>query len=353
MKLVVEDLRLGYGEVGVVDGLSFELESGRIGCLLGASGCGKTTVLRAIAGFEPVRAGRILIGGETVAAPGHSLPPEKRGIGMVFQDFALFPHLNVEENIAFGLRRMNPGRRRLRVQELIRLTGLHGLEQRYPHELSGGQQQRAALARALAPSPRVLLLDEPFSSLDAGLRRQMGEELRRMLIDQGTTALLVTHDQQEAFAMADRIGLMADGRLLQWASPYELYHRPACRHVAAFTGRGHYLRAEVADGHLEHALGRTPVPPGLDLAPGQKVEILVRPDDLRPADDGVRARVLSRQFLGAEILYGLALPDGQSVAALFPSHLDHPVGATVRIALDAPHVVLFEPGGNAAMTASV
>src|SRR5699024_9277417 len=188
------------------------------------------------------------------------LAPEKRSVGMVFQDHALFPHLNVAANVGFGLRRLARSERKRRVEELLELTGLGGYSHRYPHELSGGQQQRVALARALAPEPDVLLMDEPFSNLDARLRRHMGEEVRNILKARGTATLLVTHDQQEAFALADRVGLLKDGRMLQWDSPYELYHQPASHYVAAFTGRGSYLRARVEHDTLIHGLGRSPLP---------------------------------------------------------------------------------------------
>ncbi|TVQ41485.1 MAG: ABC transporter ATP-binding protein [Wenzhouxiangella sp.] len=346
MSLVVDDIHLGYGDVPVIKGLSFELKDGEIGCLLGASGCGKTTALRAIAGFEPVRQGEIQVGGQLVSAPGRQVAPEKRSVGMVFQDHALFPHLDVGSNVAFGLRRLSRDERQQRVQHLLELTGLTGLDQRYPHELSGGQQQRVALARALAPEPAVLLMDEPFSNLDTRLRRRMGEEIRGMLKARGTTTLLVTHDQHEAFALADRVGLLKDGRMLQWDSPYQIYHRPATRYVAAFTGRGSYLNATVDHDTLVHALGRSPLPE--ERPRGREVALLIRPDDIRPNPKGTRARVVARQFQGAEILYRLRLDGGEEVTALFPSHDDFDVDSSIGVELDAQHLVLFpadQPSG--------
>jgi len=349
MKLQVRDIELGYDHTPVVQRLDFELDAGEIGCLLGASGCGKTTALRAIAGFQPLRAGEIRIGDTRVSAPGRTVAPEQRGVGMVFQDHALFPHLTVEDNIAFGLRTWSRDARRDRVRQLLALTDLTGLGERYPHELSGGQQQRVALARALAPNPAVLLLDEPFSNLDTGLRRQMGDDIRALLTAQGTTALMVTHDQQEAFALADKVGLMHGGRLLQWDSPYQLYHRPASRYVAAFTGRGSYIRARLKDGTLHHALGTSPAPEEFAEHATEELELLVRPDDLRPDDDGRMARVLSRQFQGADILYQLELPGGEIVGALFPSHDNYPEGSPVSVVLDARHLVLFDPAESEAI----
>lgn len=339
MILEVDDIWLGYEEACVIRGLSFELDIGQIGCLLGASGCGKTTALRAIAGLEPLRAGEIRIDGKTASTPTFRLAPEKRSVGMVFQDHALFPHLNVAANVGFGLRRHSRRERRERVNELLELTGLDGYSHRYPHELSGGQQQRVALARALAPEPDVLLMDEPFSNLDARLRRHMGEEVRNILKARGTATLLVTHDQQEAFALADRVGLLKDGRMLQWDSPYQLYHQPVSHYVAAFTGRGSYLRARVEHDTLIHGLGRSPLP--ADRPEGNELALLIRPDDIRPDAKGPRARVIARQFQGAQILYRLALDTGEEIAALFPSHDDYAVDQAIGVTLDAHHLVLF------------
>ncbi|AIO33451.1 ABC transporter family protein [Burkholderia cenocepacia] len=221
----------------MVDGLSLALPRGDIGCLLGASGCGKTTVLRAIAGFEPVRAGRIVLDGAAVATPTLDVPPERRRIGMMFQDYALFPHLSAADNVAFGLRRMPKPERRARVADMLELVGLAQSAGAYPHELSGGQQQRVALARALAPSPELLLLDEPFSNLDVDTRERLAFELREILKRTGHTAILVTHNQAEAFAIADRIGVMHEGRLAQWDTPHALHHRPASAFVADFVRR--------------------------------------------------------------------------------------------------------------------
>lgn len=339
MILEVDDIHLGYGEEEVIRGLSFGLDKGEIGCLLGASGCGKTTALRAIAGFEPLSSGEIRIAGRVASSATFRLAPEKRSVGMVFQDHALFPHLTVADNTGFGLRKLSSGEKRRRVGELLELTGLDGLSHRYPHELSGGQQQRVALARALAPQPDVLLMDEPFSNLDTRLRRRMGEEIRSILTQRGTATLIVTHDQHEAFTLADRVGLLKDGRMLQWDSPYQLYHRPASHYVAAFTGRGSYLRAHIEGNSLVHALGTSPLPK--DRPEGDNLALLIRPDDIRPDTMGRRARVLDRHFQGAQILYRLELENGEEIAALFPSHDDFAPGEQIGVALDAAHLVLF------------
>ncbi|MEN1728602.1 MAG: ABC transporter ATP-binding protein [Pseudomonadota bacterium] len=349
MTLDVRNIVLGYTDTPVIRGLSFKLEEGEIGCLLGASGCGKTTALRAIAGFETLDEGEIHIGSRLNSTPDSQLAPEKRNVGMVFQDNALFPHLNVADNISFGLGRMRRQARAERIKSLTELTGLSGLEHRYPDELSGGQQQRVALARALAPEPAVLLMDEPFSNLDARLRRRMGEEIRGMLKSRSTTTLLVTHDQQEAFTLADKVGLLKDGRMLQWDTPYELYHRPFNRYVAAFTGRGSYLRARIDQNRLIHALGESRVPE--QRPSGDELALLIRPDDIRPDRDGVLARVVARQFQGADILYRLRLPSDEEVSALFPSHDDFAVDSQIGVGLDAQHLVLF-PADQANMASA-
>lgn len=243
--LELNHIGLAFGSAAgrreVVRDLSLTLATGRIGCLLGASGCGKTTILRAIAGFEPLQTGEIRLAGNVISSPVHQQAAEKRGVGMMFQDYALFPHLSVEENVGFGLRKLSRPARHERVQTLLALVGLAGSAQRYPHELSGGQQQRVALARALAPSPDMLLLDEPFSNLDVDMRERLAFELRDILKQTGHTALLVTHNQAEAFAIADRIGVMDQGRILQWDTPYNLHHHPASPFVAQFIGREHLL----------------------------------------------------------------------------------------------------------------
>ena len=281
MWLIVENISQAYGDKTVLSGLSFRLPAGSIGCLLGPSGCGKTTALRCIAGFEDVADGRILANGEVISRPGETAPPERRGMGMVFQDYALFPHLSVADNVAFGLKGLSAAERRRRAAEVLEVVGLAAESGVYPDELSGGQQQRVALARALAPRPGLLLLDEPFSSLDVGMRVRLGSEIRDILKKLGITALMVTHDQAEAFAVADEIGVMRDGRLEQWDSAYNLYHRPASRFVAEFVGEGAFIPGRVEDdGRVGVELGRLDAPEGNGLAPGDEVEVLLRPDDV-------------------------------------------------------------------------
>lgn len=347
--LVVQDLSLHYGNKAVVEGLSFSLPQGAIACLLGPSGCGKTSVLRAIAGFEPLSGGRIALDGRTLSEPARVLPPEQRRIGMVFQDYALFPHLTVAQNVGFGLKGRPDAARR--VSEMLETVGLAHAGNRYPHELSGGQQQRVALARALAPQPAVLLLDEPFSNLDVALRERLAAEVRDILKATQTTAVLVTHDQHEAFAMADVVGVLADGRLQQWDTAYSLYHQPANRRVANFVGQGAFVPATVLDAHhmrLQLQLGGQggttwPTDEPLAFPPGTRVDVLLRPDDVIHDDASeLKARVVHKAFKGAEFLYTLALADGTEVLSMVPSHHDHAMGEAIGIRLDMSHVVAFE-----------
>ena len=339
-----------YGSHTVVNGVSFRVAAGNIACLLGPSGCGKTTLLRCIAGFEPVAEGEIRLEGITVSRRGFSLPPEKRRIGMVFQDYSLFPHLTIAANIAFGLTSLSTTQRNERIQELLLTIGLSGQENKYPHELSGGQQQRVALARALAPRPELLLLDEPFSNLDVELRERLSLEVRGILKKEGMTAILVTHDQHEAFAMADEIGLAADGRIQQWDTPYNLYHRPANRFVADFVGQGVFLPGTVIDSHrVDVELGRLQSRLPLECMKGCaecgrgcRVEVLLRPDDVVHDDQSpTQAEILHRAFRGAEFLYTLRLASGAEVLSLVPSHHDHAIGERIGIRLDVDHVVAF------------
>jgi iron(III) transport system ATP-binding protein len=336
--LVLDHIDIAYGARTVVEGLSLTLARGRIGCLLGPSGCGKTTVLRAIAGFEPLTAGEIRLDGERVSFPGWELPPERRRIGMVFQDHALFPHLSVADNVAFGLRGVAEARQR--VHQMLETVGLAHAAARYPHELSGGQQQRVALARALAPQPRLLLLDEPFANLDVELRERLGGELRGLLAASQTTALLVTHDQHEAFAIADEIGVMSEGRIQQWDNAYQLYHRPANRFVADFVGEGVFLPGAVSNGtQLRLELGEVRSSHHL---PDGAVDLLLRPDDVMHDDASpLLAEVVAKAFRGAEFLYTLKLPSGATVLSLVPSHHNHAIGERIGIRLELDHVVAF------------
>lgn len=341
--LDLTDIDIAYPPRRVIQDLSLRMICAGIGCLLGPSGCGKTTLLRAIAGFEPVRQGSIRLEGVELSRPGWTLPPEQRRIGLMFQDLALFPHLTIADNVAFGLRGWKAEERRARVRDLLRLVGLDEYAKCYPHQISGGQQQRVALARALAPRPRLLLLDEPFSSLDVTLREDLAREIRAILLREGIGGLLVSHDQFEAFAFADEIGVLHEGRLLQWDTAYNLYHRPADRFVADFIGQGVLLPGRIAEGGwVSTELGEIDGLPPVGYAPGDEVEVLVRPDDVIHDDSSpLTAEVVERAFRGAEFLYTLRLPSGARLLCLAPSHHNHALGQRLGIRLDIDHRVMF------------
>ncbi len=351
MFLEVSDLSVRYPgrPLPAVDSVSLGLPAGGIGVLIGPSGCGKTTLLRAIAGLEKADAGLIRLGGELVSQPGHHVAPESRRIGMVFQDYALFPHLDVNGNIAFGLQGLKPSERSARVAQVLALVGLEQAGHLFAHQLSGGQQQRVALARALAPKPRLLLLDEPFSNLDVELRERLAHELRGILKAAGATALFVTHDQLEAFAIGDVIGVMHEGRLHQWDEAYSLYHRPATRFVADFIGHGVFTPATLheVDGQIvvDTPVGRLsdvaecPLPGAFE---GGQCDVLLRADDIVHDDDApVKAEIIRKAFRGSEFLYTLRLASGHTLMAHVPSHHDHTLGEWIGIRAQVDHVVTF------------
>jgi len=345
--LVIERLSVRYpGQMqAAVADVSLGLARGEIGALIGPSGCGKTTLLRAVAGLERAETGSIVLDGETVSDGQQHLPVERRQIGMVFQDYALFPHLNVRGNVAFGLNRLGVQARQQRVEEVLALVGMAEMHARYPHQLSGGQQQRVALARALAPKPHLLLLDEPFSNLDADLRARLAHEVREILKAAQTTALFVTHDQLEAFAIGDRVGVMRDGALHQWDSAHALYHRPATRFVAEFIGQATFtpatIHAVAGTQVMETALGRWPLAEGTAAQEGP-CELLLRADDIVHDDAApVKAEVVRRVFRGADFLYTLRLASGETVFAQVPSHHNHAPGERIGIRPDLAHIVTF------------
>lgn len=325
-----------YGQVTAINNLNLSVKPGEILAMVGPSGCGKTTVLRLIAGFEKPDGGRITLGGNVVADERKFVPPEKRGVGMVFQEYALFPHLTVYENVSFGIN----GQPHVEIDTIskLKLVGLENVAERYPHELSGGQRQRVALARALAPHPILVLLDEPFSNLDADRRLRMREEVRVILKGINATAIFVTHDQEEALYMGDSLAVMQHGEIVQVGTPEEIFHQPATRFVAEFMGNTDFLPGKVVKKGIETELGL--IPQVVDLPTGTDVEIALRADDVAfEPDPDSKSLVLARQFQGAMNLYRLRLPSGRLLHAYQPHAHIIPPRTRVRVWADPGHAL--------------
>jgi iron(III) transport system ATP-binding protein len=336
----VKNLTKNFGSSVAVDDVSFKVEKGEIFAILGPSGCGKTTTLRLIAGFETPDEGEIKINEKIVAGRGIFVPPEKRNVGLVFQDYALFPHLTLKDNITFGLSRFPDEKREKIVKTMLEFVGLKGYEKRYPHQLSGGQQQRVALARALAPCPIVVLLDEPLSNLDADMRARMRGEMLDILRNAQTTTILVTHDQEEAFSMADHVAVMNYGRIEQLGKPEEIYHRPSTRFVADFVGEADFIDGVIKDGVIETEIGS--FSNKTELEDGTNVQLMIRPDDIAfTLDENGGAVVESRQFKGEENLYHLRLESGKILHSSRSSTLLMEEGARVEIKATPMHIVVF------------
>lgn len=346
--LSVENIECRFGQKVIVDALSFDIAAGEICCLLGPSGCGKTTLLQAIAGFNPIYSGTIELEGRVIASPGDARPPEQRGIGMVFQDYALFPHLTVEANIGFGLKSLPFPERVSRTREALELVQMEGLARRYPHELSGGQQQRVALARALAPKPRLLLMDEPFSNLDTGLRRTLSAEVRQILKTAGMTAIMVTHDRDEAFVVSDRLGVLDNGRLEQWDTPEVVYHRPATPPVASFVSEGVFIDGVVReDRRLETEIGEITLTDD-NWPVGTHLEVFVRPEEVGITRNpgAIVAEVVGKAFMGTQTRYRFRLPSGRELDGILSSRLRYQLGDRVGLAYDTPDLVAFAATGE-------
>ncbi len=328
-----------------VNAITLDLAEGEILGLLGPSGCGKTTLLRLIAGFEKPQSGTIVLAEQTVASRRHWVAPERRDVGMVFQDYALFPHLSVAKNVAFGLQ--NPRRKmtQTQIQSLteaaIATVGLTGLDQRYPHELSGGQQQRVALARALAPKPALILLDEPLSNLDVQVRLRLRQEIRDVLKSTGTSAVFVTHDQEEALSVCDRIAVLNHGCLEQIDTPEKLYYDPASQFVSEFVTQANGIRAQWHDGGWKTEIGWFAAPPHYQTDTPQGIAMILQEGLRMNADADSPIVICDRQFLGREYRYRLSTPDGATVYVRSLIHQPLAVGQTVQLAIDPAAVRIF------------
>ncbi|QFS50319.1 ABC transporter ATP-binding protein [Nostoc sphaeroides] len=331
--LRLENVTLKFAQMNapVVAGVSLTLAPGDVLGLLGPSGCGKTTLLRIIAGFESPQTGTVEIAGQLVAGDGHWIPPEQRNFGMLFQDYALFPHLTIAENIAFGLRQLKKSDRRQEVAELLTLVRLPGIEKRYPHELSGGQQQRVALARALAPQPKLLLLDEPLSNLDLQVRLKLREEVLGILKNKGISGIFVTHDQQEALAIADQLAVMRQGKFEQIDTPEAVYTQPASRFVAEFVTQANFLPAQLQGNCWATEIGCFAVESKIFQDKG---DLMIREEDiiLHPASDGAM-KIETRFFLGHEYRYSLYTPSGKKLYARTPASTALPIGTQVNLSI--------------------
>lgn len=341
--LHLESVDKRYGTVSAVAGLELDVRNGEVLALVGPSGCGKSTVLRLIAGLEWPDTGTIRIAGEQVAGEGTWRPPERRNVGMVFQDNALFPHLTVADNVAFGLHTRNGEQRRARIEAVLDMVAMGTMSARFPHELSGGEQQRVALARALAPEPELVLLDEPFSNLDRHLRTQIRADTIAALRKTETAALFVTHDQAEALAIADRIAVVRAGSVEQLGTPEEVFHTPTNRFVATFMGDADFLPAEPAGDQLGTEVGAVPLPNGL-IPRGEDPELMIRPHEvvLRPAADG-SARVIATEFQGGFVLHTVALASGRTLRSLQPHTTHYSIGTRVHASLAPGHPAAVLP----------
>ena len=344
--LKLTNVSIAYADKTVVTDISIAISRGEIGCLLGPSGGGKSTLLRAIAGFEPVSEGSITLEDQLLSNQSTTIAPEKRNIGMVFQDISLFPHLSIEQNIAFGIKHLSPKVRHARIEQLLALIDLSDYAKRYPHQLSGGQQQRVALARALAPKPNLLLLDEPFSGLDAKLRESLVPQVKAILQQEQVCALMVSHDQAEAFAIADKIAIMENGRIHQWDTAYNSYHQPASKFVASFIGESKFMAGVTSCAHcIETPLGKLENNSPHGFAAGTAVDVLVRIEDVISAPDAVHTgTVIEKDFHGGYYRYELELADKSTLFYRTNAKQlqQYQIGAVVPLQLCIESLVIFD-----------
>ena len=345
-KLIISNLSLMFEEKNkVLSNINFHINDSEIGCILGPSGCGKTSLLRAIAGFESISSGSILKDGVCITNSVENTPVANRNMGMVFQDYALFPNMDVKSNIVFGLKNSTELEKDNRVNYLLDLVNLVDCKNKYPHELSGGEQQRIALVRALAPSPDIILMDEPFSNIDQDIKEELVSDVRLLLKELAITSIIVTHDQNEAFNLADKVAIMNNGTIQQVGIPYDIYHKPVNKFVANFIGLGTFLPLKKNNkGDFEIPLG--PLDNNRiknELTKFDNLEMLIRPDDIIHNDLSIKkAKILEKQFRGAEFLYKLLYNNEHQILCYAPSHHNHEIGELIGIELDIQHYVIFE-----------
>ena len=341
--LSVDSISAAYNKALVIDDISFNLNEGELACLLGPSGCGKTTILRAISGFQNIESGNISLDKNIIATKSINVLPEKRNVGMVFQEHALFPHLTLAKNISFGLHKLSKNEQKKKTRLMLDLIGMSDFGERYPHELSGGQAQRVALARAIAPQPKLLLLDEPFSNLDTELRESLGYEIRNLLKELGITSIMVTHDQHDAFALGDKVGVMSQGKLLQWDTSFNLYHAPSSRFVANFIGDGVFVKGTlIKEDTVSTKFGEIKGEKVGALINGNEIDLLIRPDDVSVnANSNIRGRIIRKAFKGAQTLYTLKLETGEQLMSLMPSHDDYEINEVIGVTINPDHLVCF------------
>ena len=345
-KLIISNLSLTFEEKNkILSNINFHIDDSEIGCILGPSGCGKTSLLRAIAGFESISSGSILKDGVCITNSVENTPVANRNMGMVFQDYALFPNMDVKSNIAFGLKNSTELEKDNRVNYLLDLVSLVDCKNKYPHELSGGEQQRIALVRALAPSPDIILMDEPFSNIDQDIKEELVSDVRLLLKELAITSIIVTHDQNEAFNLADKVAIMNNGTIQQVGIPYDIYHKPVNKFVANFIGLGTFLPLKKNNkGDFEIPLG--PLDNNRiknELTKFDNLEMLIRPDDIIHNDLSIKkAKILEKQFRGAEFLYKLLYNNEHQILCYAPSHHNHEIGELIGIELDIQHYVIFE-----------
>ena len=344
--LDINGLTCRYGQTEVLTDLNLQIEDGEIVCLLGRSGCGKTTLLKSVSGLLQPSEGCISLHGQEVSSAKGMLPPEQRGIGMIFQDYALFPHLTVFDNIAFGLRDGSGAGKKARVKEMLELVNLHGLDKRYPHELSGGQQQRVAIARALANKPSLLLLDEPFSNIDSQVRQRLVREIRDILKTQKVAALFVTHSREEGFAFSDSVAVMHNGKIMQRGKSFDIYNKPANRFVADFMGAGNLIPCEVLeDNRVMTSLGIAESVTDIKIRPGQKAELFVRPQmlSIKPVASKLPAQVKYQQFMGRSLRTEVTFSNEVFVVE---NDLPIPEQTFVEMTVTPHELVLFDGSGK-------